>query len=71
MTAPADHDVTDALIRGLASGRTNAFVGGTRGFRALRDSQRQLQDARATTDAGLVDQLADWSRALPAPRLTR
>jgi hypothetical protein len=32
--------------------------------RAFRDSQRQLQDARATTDAGLADQPADGSRAL-------
>lgn len=33
-------------------------------IRAFRDSQRQLQDARATTDAGLAEQLADLSRAL-------
>jgi hypothetical protein len=32
--------------------------------RAFRDCRRQLQDARATTDAGLADQLVNWSRAL-------
>jgi len=30
----------------------------------FRDCRRQLQDARATTDAGLADQLANWSRSL-------
>jgi hypothetical protein len=33
-------------------------------IRAFRDCRRQLQDARATTDAGLADQLVNWSRAL-------
>jgi hypothetical protein len=32
--------------------------------RAFRDCRRQLRDARLTTDAGLTDQLGDWSRAL-------
>ena len=40
------------------------MVSELRGFRAFRDSQRQLRDARATTNAGPADQLADWSRAL-------
>jgi hypothetical protein len=31
---------------------------------AFRDCRRQIQDARSTTDAGLADQLANWSRAL-------
>jgi hypothetical protein len=31
---------------------------------AHSETQRQLQDARAITDAGLADHLADWSRAL-------
>jgi hypothetical protein len=51
----------------LATGSLEIPAPGTRtppALRAFRDSQRQLQDARATTDAGLAEQLADWSRAL-------
>jgi hypothetical protein len=36
--------------------------GGALRVRAFRDSQRQFHNARATTDAGPADQLADWSR---------
>lgn len=38
-----------------------------RGTRALRDRRRHLQDARATTDAGLADQLP-LARAFAASR---
>jgi hypothetical protein len=34
-----------------------AIAGAVRGFRAFRERSRQLKDARATTDAGLADQL--------------
>ena len=42
-----------------------------RAIRAFRDSQRQLLDPRAPTDAGLADQPADGSRALLLHAYTR
>jgi hypothetical protein len=45
------------------SGRQRQRTSTRLAIRAFRDARRQLQDARAASDAGLADQLVNWSRA--------
>jgi hypothetical protein len=55
----------------MAGQMTKALAGDLLAYRgAFRDCRRGLQDARATTDAGLARQLADSSR-VAAPHIRR